>query len=142
MKRNVLGLLVACALAVPILATTPAMAGKCSGQGNMHLDQKIGPPVIGEKRNVGFSITAKCTVGGGTMTATGTIKSASCGRMKGGKGSVGGKTFTFQGLGTVAVVSGKVSGVFNMVPDARKGDDCSKSTVDDFLVTVALNGVR
>lgn len=143
MRSKAMGILLVCTLAVPIFAMAPAAAKNCAGQGFMHLSKKIGLPVIGAQSNVSFTLTMSCTVGGiGSRTAYGLIKSAACGRMTGGSGYIGAKKFTFQSFGTLAVVSGKVQGVFNMIPDARRGDNCSNGTADDFLVTVALTGVK
>ena len=122
-------------------AISPAQSKVCAGQGNAHLSQKIGLPVIGAKKNVGFTLTAKCTVGGGTGVATGTIGSAACGRSTGGKGTVNGKAFKFQTAASIGIIQGGVTGVFNAASDVRKGDSCASKTADDFLITAVINGL-
>ena len=119
----------------------PASARGCAGQGIMHLQQKIGLPVFGQKTDVGFSLTLKCTVGGGTATATGVFTSATCVTWKG-KGTISGKSFRIHSVGSVLYFTGdKVTGVVNTVADARKGDNCLQTTADDFLVTALFKGI-
>jgi hypothetical protein len=143
--RRRLGVLLAGSLVATCLAvgytSAPVASAQCGGQGNAHLSQKIGLPGAGTRTNVGFTLTTRCTIGGGTRTATGTIKSAACGRSTGGKGSVSGNSFKFQTVGTLGIVTGQVTGVFQAVSDVRKGDSCLNKSADDFLVTAYLTGI-
>jgi hypothetical protein len=143
MRRRValfLGLVLT-ATVVLLAPSSPVQAKACAGQGNAHLGKKIGLPVIGAQTNVPFSITAKCTVGGGTGVASGSIASAACGRSTGGVGTINGKPFTFQTAASIGIISGSVKGAFNAVADTRKGDSCATKTADDFLVTAVINGL-
>lgn len=144
MKRRI-GVFVASSLVTSFLAigmsTAPATAKLCAGQGVAHLSKKIGFPIIGAQNNVLFTLSAKCTVGGGTANASGSIGTAACGRSTKGKGTVNGKAFQFQTLATMGIITGKVQGVFNAVSDVRKGDSCASKTADDFLVTSVINGL-
>jgi hypothetical protein len=144
MRRRVAAFLVALvvmSLVVVGSGASPASAKVCAGQGVAHLSQKIGLPLIGAKKLVGFTLSAKCTVGGGTATSFGTIGQAACGRSTGGKGTVNGKNFKFQTVASIGIIQGGVTGVFNAVSDVRKGDSCVSKTADDFIVTAVINGL-
>lgn len=124
-----------------IIGTTmPASAKNCAGQGNMRLSRKVGLPIVGGAQNVSYTINIKCTVGGGTRTATGFLTAASCLGWKG-TGTVSGQSFKVNSAGSVLILTGEVTGVLSTLADARKGDNCSNTTADDFLVTAAVNGL-
>lgn len=129
-------------------AVGPADAALCGGQGAAFLNKNIGLPVIGAVSNVGFTITAACTINSGSPsggTASGNIASASCGRSTGGTGSIFGRAFVFQTAGSMGLIQASggsgVKGVFNAVSDPRVANNsCASGTAHQFLVTSVIKG--
>jgi hypothetical protein len=127
---------------------TSASAASCAGQGDMFLNKSIGLPIIGAVTNVGFSLAVSCTLNDGSPAqgvATGNIASAACGRSTGGTGTIFGKPFVFQSVGTLFIVQGSdgsgVIGLFHAVPDPRYANNgCTTHTAHRFVVTSAFMG--
>jgi hypothetical protein len=145
---SILGILVITSSLFVGTSMVPASAALCSGQGGMYLNKNIGLPILGSVSNVGFVFVFNCAVNNGSpasATATGSIASASCGRSTGGIGTVFGKPFVFQSVGTLFIVQSSggsgVKGVFNAVPDPRVANNsCASGTAHVFVVTAAFKG--
>ena len=137
-------------LAATLLATgvvvassvSPATAKVCAGQGRATLRTGIGLPVVGAKKAVTFSIAAPCA-NGGSISASGTLANAACGKSNG-TGTVNGKAFKIDTAGSLIVLQPRsgsaVRGVGNAVSDPRVANNsCASKTARVFLVTAAAS---
>ena len=141
MNRRLTALLVAGLASGGFAVAAPSAnaAGACVVvAGNAHLSKPIFAGTF--TSDVGFTITASCA-NGGTISANGTLFSASCG-LSNGEGQLSdGTTFSLQTAGTVLVITGGANGTGNAVADVRTGDSCSPlgAGADDFIVTGVIN---
>lgn len=118
---------------------------ECVATGTTQLGVGIGLPPAGTRANVSFSITATC-LNGGTISASGTLATASCGRSVGSgtitRGSVS-RPFQIETAGGTFVVTGPgVAGAGQVVADPTiANNSCLNNTARFFRTTGAVNFV-
>lgn len=142
MKRRFAAVLAAVLASAGIYTTAaPAEAANCVlVAGRAHLGKKITAfPTV--TLNVPFTLTADCETGG-SITASGTLTSASCGKSEG-RGSIVGASaagFNIQTAGTMLVLTGTAKGGGNATVDVLAGDSCAPggAGADDFIITGAV----
>lgn len=119
-------------------AASAAPNGECAATGTTTLSTGIGLPTS-PTANVGFTITVDCR-NGGTVTASGTLTTASCGRSSG-SGSLGtGQTFNVETAGGTFVLTGQVTGGGQVVADVTiPNNSCLNNTASQFKTTGVIN---
>ena len=112
-------------------------ADACTGTGSATLDDGIGyPPFF--TSSLGFTFTFNC-IDGRTLSGSGTLESASCGRSFGTGTMDGAGEFQIETLGSMFVVVGAINGGGNTtaIPDTSTvpfGNSCSNQTASLFTI--------
>lgn len=107
---------------------------ECAATGTTELSTGIGLPTA-PKTNVGFKITVSC-LNGGSLSASGTLTTASCGRSSGSGSLSTGETFNVDTFGGTFVLRGQVTGGGQVVVDATiPNNSCANSTARFFRTT-------
>lgn len=118
-------------------------ASECVATGTTTLSVGIGFPPGGTRANVGFSITATC-LNGGTISASGTLTTASCGRSEGSgtitRGSISRPIQIQTAGGTFAITGPGVVGAGQVVADPTvPNNSCVNNTARLFRTTGVVN---